>query len=606
MIAVVMLMAQQELGLGGALMILLLLFGFASFAVCGIAYAANGIKGILQVMWFPFMIASKLLAPVLLWGGRTTISGLKGLTSGERQRRVSDPTNAELERRRTVRPAKERDVRALANGYHYTVGGVVEAVHKALIAMAGAGKNQTDLNYELQHQLMYSPEHIILTDPKTNAPLSKIVYAYARPEDRIFVYSFHPKDRFSSALRLFRDPGELSDLAFMLTDEPEAKDSHWNEKAAEAIAAIATALTELRGEAEEAAARFAGEEQDEGPAEITATLNEVRDVIADRRKLEELREISPLVDNVADVDKEWGFIRSTGSRRLTALANKGTRRVFAGGPGDPQPDFSRTNGRDIVIVRPYPRSAKRLSRYVYAVLDAVYRAAADGGDAGGPGTKVLIDEAASYMKLANLAEYLDLGRESKVCLTYVLQGTKQLASKIGKDDAEHVLSSTEVKIVGATSDIETAKFISELSQPTTVHYRRAAQSDELLGQLDGHQRRMIEPYEITSQGEGEWTCQQGGRVWKVKVPKAAYHHTQASPTREHPLWGVADSSGYKVPPILAAPEENETIPEEEYAETMADDLEKTTGDRRGGGRRSQDAVPEDGPPAEEDADDWIE
>ena len=471
-----------------------------------------------------------------------------------------------------------------------------------IVAMAGAGKNQTDLNYELQHQLEYSDEHIILTDPKANAPLTKVVQAYARPGvDRIFVYSFHPRDVNSSSLRLFRDPGELSDLAFMLTDEPQAKDSHWNEKAAEAIAAVAQALTEAERQAESAAAQFAGEKNGSSH-EISATLNEVRDVIADRRRLEEMRDISPLVDNVADVEKEWGFIRSTASRRLTSLSDPIVRRVFAGGADTPQPDFTRTDGRDIVIVRPYPRSAKRLSRYVYAVLDAAYRAAADGGDAGGPGTKVLIDEAASYMKLENLDEYLDLGRESKVQLTYVLQGTKQLAAKLGREKAEAIISSTEIKVVGATDDIDTAEMISKLSRPETVQYRRAAQADELRGQWDTHQRRLIEPYEINSQQKGEWTCLQSGRAWKVAVPKTAYHYTQAAPPRgDHPLWGWVDPSKYPVPSILGpAPDEDDPD-----GEDLEDSEESRAGDRSGGS--SYDDIPNDDPPEEGDDDaNWID
>ena len=595
---------QQELSPDAmsGLLILLLGFGIVCFLIFAIAYAADGVKGVLKVIYFPWKIGAKhIVTPALLWSGRTTASGIKGLATGERIRRVSDPTNAELEQRQVVDPTRNRN--ELHNGLHDTVGGQVEAVHKVIVAMAGAGKNQADLNYELQHQLEYSDEHIILTDPKANAPLTKIVQAYARPGvDRIFVYSFHPKDANSSSLRLFRDPTELADLAFMLTDQPGEKDSHWNEKAGDAIAAVAQALTELDAQASTAAARFAGEENGTRAREITATLNEVRDVIVDRRRLEEIRGISPLVDNVADVDKEWGFIRSTASRRLTALSDPVVRRVFAGGGDTPQPDFTRTDGRDVVIIRPYPRSAKRLSRFVYVALDAAYRAAADGGDAGGPGTKVLIDEAASYMKLENLDEYLDLGRESKVQLTYVLQGTKQLTAKLNsKERAEAIIGSTEVKVVGATDDLDTAEMISKLSRPETVHYRKAAQADELRGQWDTHQRRLIEPYEVNSQGKGEFTILQSGRAWKAAVPQSAYHYTQAAPPRdEHPLWGWVDPAEYPVPDILAPADEDDPDDED-----LGGPEESRAGDRSGGS--SYDDIPNDDPPEEGDDDgDWID
>lgn len=503
----------------------------AGIGALGVAWQVYGWRliwfGLIALPWITFMI--------LKYGGR--YGGRAALRIGSGSARVRNPDRPVSGRRR-VNPTRMPGVERLRNGLHYTAGGVVEAVHKLVVAMSGAGKNQADLNYELQHQLLYSDEHLILTDPKAKAPLSQIVRAYARPEDRIFVYSFHPRDPHSSALRLFRDPGELADLAYMLTDEPNDKDSHWNGKAGDLIAAVATALTE----------------EDGAGGEITATLNAVRDVIADRVRLEEMRDASAVVSNVADIEKEWGSIRSTATRRLEALSNPVVRRVFAGRPDDPQPDLSRTNGRDIVIIRPHPRSAKRLARFIYAVLDANYRAAADGGDASGPGTKVLIDEAASYMRLANLAEYLDLGRESKVQVTYVLQGTKQLAAKLGEKEAEAIISSTEVKVVGKTDDGETATMISELSAPMTVHYRRPAQSDELRGEWAERERRLIEPFEITSQEEGQFTIQHGARVTKVAVPATRYHYTQMPAPRRRRLYGVADPDSYIVPPLLDPPD----------------------------------------------------
>jgi type IV secretory pathway TraG/TraD family ATPase VirD4 len=465
-----------------------------------------------------------------------------------------DPTSAELTPRRTVDPARMVGVERLCHGRHCSAGGVVEGPHKVVVGQTGSAKNQAELNYEVQHQLEHSDEHMVLTDVKANAEMSRIVYAYAREGDRIFVYNFHPQEPVSSSLRLFRDPDEAANLAFLLTDEPTARESHWNEKAAELIVAVAEALTELERQAGRLPGRFAGgagygAEEDE----ITATLNEVWDVIADRERLKELIRTSPRVANVADVEKEWGYIRSGAARRLSALRSPSVRRVFAARPETPQPDFSRRDGRDIVVVRPHAKSAPRLARYIYAALDVIFRAASDGGDAGGPGTKFVIDEAASYMRLQNLPEYLDLGRASKVQVTYALQGTKQLITKLGRDEALAVLSSTEIKVVGATSDLETARVISELSEPRMVHYRRPVQRDELLGQWGEHERPLINPHEITGQSTGEFTVQQGPKVWKVQVPEERFHHRQAAPPREREVWGVVDAKTYEVPPILGPP-----------------------------------------------------
>lgn len=530
--------------------LLLFLGGLVVAAMLAIAWKAYEWKLVWWAIVAPFWLSFKILKGSGWLGSRAL------LRAGRGRERVQDPATAELVERKAINPVRTPRIQHLEHGHHFTVGGIVEAVHKAVIGMAGSGKNQTDLNYELQYQLQYSDEHLILTDPKTNAPMTRIARAYAEPNDRVFVYSFHPKDPESSSLRLFRDPTELSDLAFLLTDEPNAKDSHWNEKGAELIAAVATAITEQRRQAEQAAALFSGLDS-EHDREITATLNEVRDVIADRRKLDEMREASPLVDNVADEPREWGYIRSTASRRLSALNDLTVRRVMAGGANTTQPNFERRDGRDIVIFRPHPRSANRLARYIFAGLDTTYRAAADAGDAGGPGTKVLIDEAASYMRLENLAEYQDLGRESKVQLTYVLQGTKQLTARLGREKAEHILSSTEVKVVGATADNDTAKMVSELSAPQTVHYRHPAQANELVGRWTGKERRQIEVHEITSQGEGEWVIQQQGKPpRKVRVPKKAYHYTQAAEPREHWIWGLVDPSTYEVPAILGSAEDD--------------------------------------------------
>lgn len=480
-----------------------------------------------------------LISPVWLFWRLVKLTGfgVGKLAFSGNPAKVGDPVADALVSHERFDPANLKGLETLKHGEHVCAGGKVEAVHKLVAGMTGSGKNQADLNHEIEAQLRHSDEHLILLDAKPNAELSRIVYANAGPNDRIFVVSFHPGDRYSSSLWIARTRDEAADVAYNICNEEQAKDPHWNDKAAENIEAHMLGLS-----------------ADE--SKVTATLNDVRDVVADRVKLEAMKKISPQVSNVADVEKEWGYIRSTTSKHLKPLSNMTIRRIFAGGPDTEQPDFSRRDGRDIVIVRPDPKSAKRLAKLVYMVLDRVYRLAAEGGDAGGPGTKVIVDEAASYMRLENLPEYLDLGRSSKVQLTYVLQGTKQLASKLGREEAEHVITSTELKVIGATSDNKTAEMISELSAPKMVQYRGPRQMMEVLSTLRERERPQIQPHEITGQVEGQFVIQHGPRIWKAEVPESYYHWRRAGTPREHRLWGYVDPEEYRVPP-LADPDEGD-------------------------------------------------
>lgn len=493
-----------------------------------------------------------LLRGVVVAGAPVALSAVLGFA---RPRRVADPTGTPLVGRVAADPGRVAGLEALGPGNHMTPAGVVPGVHMVTVAMSDAGKGQTIVNYQIQHQLTRTAQNLIVIDAKASAPLTAVARAYLGPKDRLYVYSMHSRDLASSSLRLFADPERLADVAYMLCDESGLQDSHWNDKAAELIEAVARALTALRWQAERAAARFGGGAEAAGPGEeeITASLNEVHDHVIDREKLAELRRLSPLVDNVADNEKEWGYIRSTAARRLKPLAARGLRRVFAAGEDTEQPDFgpSPDGGRAVVIVRPDPKSAQRLGRYVSAVLDVLYRLAAEGGDAGGPGTKVIVDEAASYMRIANLGEYLDLGRESGVQLHYVLQSATQLAARLkDRDQAEHLIGSTEVKAVGATGDPKTAQTISRLSGRSTVHYRGPVRKGHILGDWREKEKPNVTEEEILAQKKGEWTVQYAGDALRlVRVGKEHYHYRQAAGPREHEIRGVVEGD-HRAPGLL--------------------------------------------------------
>lgn len=587
------LIAQQG-GIGEGLVILLFFFAVATGLVLWIAYMVAGAQGVFKIaLYYPALVAWKVLKFAGFHGGRGAIRGIQGLRGATRPR-LKDPETDELVERRAIIPDRTPMIQELKHGYHYTPAGLVKAVHMGTISEAGGGKGQTVVNYQIQFQLQYSPENLIILEVKPNLELSEIVYAYARPGDRIWEYSFQAKDRFSSSIAV-TDVTRMRDVAHSLTYEKDSKDPHWNNKSEELIPNVALAISEFRREAEEAAARFAGADGHHGDG-LVATLNDVRDAVVDRRKLEELCDVSPAVDNVSDSDKEWGYIRSTASRHLSALSEMRVRRVFAGRDDTPQPMFDGypDGGRDIIIVRPDEASAARESRYVVALLDILIRRAVQAGHAGRPGTKAILDEFASFMDLSKMRRYLDLGRGGKLQVSYVLQGRDQLAAAVGKTEADSIIASTEIKCIGATSDTELAELIAKLSGRRRVEFRGARQGDGLMGDWRDDARHNVEPGEILSQQAGQWIVVHRSEVNKAEVPERCYHHTQAALPREHPLWGVVDPEEYKIPPLL------KPKPDE--------DDEDENGDALVSGARYDDDIPDEGPPEEDDddaGDDWI-
>lgn len=487
--------------------------------------------GVVVLTWWVLRVGGLLagrgaLVALASAGPRLRVPGFR--------RRVPDPETAELIEREAVIPARTPKVKQLGHGCHWTPAGVLQGVHKVKVGEAGAGKGQTDVNYEIQFQLQHSDEHLIILEVKPNLELTKVVAAYARPEDRLWIYTMQPRNRLSSALAV-TDLREVKDLAHAICFEPGSKDPHWNSKAAALLPAAAVGLTELKGH--------------DVARGVSATLGEVRDTVTDREALEALRKACPLVDNVADEAKEWGYIRSTAARHLDALSEARVRRVFAGNTRTPQPTFGTypDGGRDVVVVRPHEASAARESRYVVAVLDILLRRAAEGGYEGGPGTKALLDEFASFLDLSKMRRYLDLGRGGKLQMSYVLQGLDQLAAAVGTVEAKSIISNTEIKMVGATSDLELARMISDLSGKSRVEFRGLRERGHLLARWSQESRSNVLPEEITRQRAGEWTIVHRGEVRKVRVDARHYHHTQAAPAGKVTMKGALRPEAYAPP-----------------------------------------------------------
>ena len=419
-------------------------------------------------------------------------------------RRVRNPESVELVKRKTANPARPAGA---SHGSWPIMGKAHEAVHCVVVGEPGSAKGQNIVNHTIRHQLQHSPEHLIIIDVKPE--LEAIVRRYARPDDRIFLYTSHAKKKKSSALNLFSDIDQAGDVAEMLTQPDRSKDPYWSEKAADLI---------------EADARYLHRSGNGG----AVSLGEIADTVADRGRLNDLRDRDPLVDNVADNSKEWGSIRSNASRAVAALKIDRVRRTVDPLPKTTQPTFGLDAPRTIVLIQPSEELADRLEALIASEIHALYHLAASGGWAGGAGTKVIADEAASFMALHRLPRYLEIGRGRKVQMMYVLQSRKQLVDVLGEDRADRTLASTELQIIGATSDLGTADFLERLSGPGRVHYRGPRNPDGERPWTE-HMRPMIQSHEITSQGRGDWTIRHHAHIAKYHVPDAGYYFAQPHP-----------------------------------------------------------------------------
>jgi hypothetical protein len=429
-------------------------------------------------------------------------------------RRVRRPESVELVPRQAADPS--RYAGGARHGSWEVLARDWPAVHCAVVSQPGGAKGQTAVNYAIEHQLERSPEHLIILDVKPE--LEDIVRRYARPDDRIFLYTSHAAKPKSSALNLFADLDVAGEVAKLLVQPELSKDPYWPKKAGNLIEAIARHYNALR------------------PGAVS--LGAIYDVVSDRGRLAELRDRDPRVDNVADNVKEWGSIRSNALEALYAMQIPRVRRMFDPMPKTTQPYFGPGAPRTIVILQPSEELADTLAPLVAAEFHGLYMLAAAGGWAGGAGTKVVADEAASFLALERLPRYLEIGRGRKVQLMYVLQSRKQLVDVLGEDRADRTLASTELQLVGATSDLATAEYLSRLSGEERVFYRGPAGASGRRHHQE-HMRARVLPHEVTSQRRGDWTVRLNSEVLKFRVPESAYYYRQQHPKKQ-PLrvWGI--------------------------------------------------------------------
>lgn len=494
------------------------------------------LSGVAAALWLPVALALRRA------GRNVPVVGL-GLIDlvGRTTPVVGDPAADSIDRVETVNPAPVPGGHPDLEQWH-VLGRLREGNSVGVLGGPGSAKNAAIVDYAIRDHLLRSRQNLILVAPK--AATAEIALSYARKQDRVFYYSWHPGDERSSALDLFRDAERAGGVAGIVTDDPRDQ-AHWREQAASCLEVLARVLPVV------------GEHP---------SLIRMLDILSTRQALAGWRRRVPILEGIADEPKEWNFIRSGARKYLRPLMFRlGVRRVHSATRRTLTPTYApdgaaaarskrppeRPPGRDIVILRPRPGADEAEQRLIRAALDAEYRKACEAGDAGGPGVRVIVDEAASYMDLGSIPEYQELGRGSRTMLMYVVQSTRQLVARLGREEALQLFVSTDVLCAGWTKDELTAQMIETASGMTTVHYAGPRQRGEPAGRVEHAQRPRVLKGEILAMQKGEFAVWDARGVHRVRVPKRRYYYLQRHPAAgrlPHPK-SLAREEDYALDPI---------------------------------------------------------
>lgn len=487
------------------------------------------ISGVAAALWLPVVLAAKAT-------GRTVPVVGFGLIDlvGKSTPILRDPASDPVEKTKTVNPVPVPRAAAEPEQWH-VLGKRREGNSVGVIGGPGSGKNAAIADYAVRDHLLRSGQNMLLVAPKLET--AEIALSYSRPQDRIFFYSWHPGDRIASALDVLRDPERIGVAASIITEDP-GDQAHWREQAASCVEVLGRILP------------VAGEHP---------SLIRILDIISTREELARWRRRAPLLEGIADEPKEWGFIRSGTRKYLRPLMfREGVRRAHSATARALVPTYAgrpakdgKAPGRDVVILRPRPGADAAEQRLVRAALDSEYRRACEAGDAGGPGVRVIVDEAASYMDLGSLPEYLEIGRGPRVMMMYVLQSTRQLVARLTEHKARELLDSTDIICAGRSKDELTARLISTASGEVTVHYSGPRQHGETVGRVQGTQRPRILLSEMLALPKSDFVVWDTEGVRRVRIPKRRHYYLQEHPSprrRPHPQ-SLAREEDYALDPI---------------------------------------------------------
>lgn len=408
----------------------------------------------------------------------------------------------------------------LAHGGWYIFGvWYGAAVHIVIMAAPGAGKDQVCVLPTLRALLEFSGEHLVIVDPKRE--LREGLYPYLREDDRVFVYSFCEATRLSSALPVTLEPRDVANAAAFLMPSSGGDSKHFDDTARRLFVQLESGLAEDLGR--------------------RPTLLEIYDYLENPDLFDDLCGRYPRIPRVAQNDREWGSVVSTAQTHLEQLRWPEVRRVFDAGADVELPFSSDEDSRSVIFVEPSVEDAERTEKWVAMVLDQLHRHASRDGDPRGTGskrgTKMVVDEAASYMRLEKIPRYLDIGRGSMVQMMYVLQNWPQLADVLGHEKAKRTWGSTELRVAGAGTDRETAEKISELSGRQRVTYLGPRQRN-WERRREQTVRPLVYPEHVTSlakdESKSEWALVHGSKVELLRVRRDQYFHARAG--EPDPAW----------------------------------------------------------------------
>ncbi|AHY48390.1 TraM recognition site of TraD and TraG (plasmid) [Rubrobacter radiotolerans] len=367
-----------------------------------------------------------------------------------------------------------------------------------VIAKAGSGKDEALVGPTIYQEMLRGSSDLVIMDPKVEQLDLAARGRYLPPEADIYVYGSSPLlDPYcrSDGFDLFRYGSSIT-TARILTEE-ESRDTHWQHKAADLIVAIWTALEETTGEA--------------------ATLLDVREVVNDRDALKELRMESRRVDNVADEEREWGYIRSTAARALEPLESARARAMFDA-EGIRMPDFT-SQRRQIVFLCPDPGAGETEAKLTAAMVEVLVQLSRRTGQ--GRVQKFIMNEAGSFMSLPRLPHYSEIGRGEGMYMMYVLQSWSQLVRRLGLAGARSLWTGSAAQIVGQGAEPELAEEMSRYTEPVRLTHRQPRQRRQSPGgeHISEERRPALLPHHVTGLGTGEWIVRVAPEIYRFRVPE---------------------------------------------------------------------------------------
>lgn len=477
--------------------LLLLVLGAGGFAVW-IMYQAHGDR---VVVVLPAMVARYsliLLALPLVLIGRTAGAGWSVPAVLRRDWTAEpDPDRPRITARR-VEPMKLPNEPLPANEWHLFDRDWKGLSAIGVISRPRGGKDETVCGPALYHELMRGDADLIIVDPKLEQTRAAVEGDYLPgPEEAdVYIYGTSPQldPRWTDTFDLFALERSLT-TARILTEE-KSRDDHWQHKAADLIVAVARALEEY------------GER---------VTINDVREVVIDREALKELRKENRMVDNVADEDREWGYIRSSAVRALEPLASERARAMFDA-EKIRMPDYT-SDKRQIALLAPDPGAGEEEAKLTAAMLEVLVQL----GRTSGPDRvqKFLVNEAGSFCSLARLPQYMEMGRGEGVYMMYVLQSYSQLVRRLEAAGARSLWTGSSAQIVGHGAEPELAQEMGRYTEPVRMTHRQPRQyrQDPGAERREEERRPALLEHHITGLRTGQWVMRLSPEIYRFDVPK---------------------------------------------------------------------------------------